>query len=126
MENHEPIHRWRRNMRRSIVILILGLTPFVPIGCAGTQQAVTEPGPEGVEDTTPGSVVPGMSRQDVIAILGPPMLVTQKAGLDTEYLIYPPPSGSSDQEPNIDSRLVIAVDKGKVSATGSVSDFGLD
>jgi len=93
-------------------------------GCAGTNQANTEPVSDPVVRVTPGKVSPGMSRQDVIVALGPPMLVTRKSGLDTEFLVYHLPANrqaGGDVVP-----LYIAIDEGKVSATGSASDFGLE
>lgn len=108
---------------RKIFFLVVAIT-WLGAGCAGPNQAVTERGTVPPAGNSSGHVTPGMERQEVIVSLGPPMVVTRKTGQDTEFLVYHL-SGSTEAGGET-APLYIAIDNGKVTATGSASDFGLD
>ncbi|MGW8322090.1 MAG: hypothetical protein ACWGSD_11115, partial [Thermodesulfobacteriota bacterium] len=99
------------------LFLVTFTLAWLAAGCAGTPQTVAGDAAEPAIKKYPGKIEPGMDRQEVIVSLGPPMLVTRKVGQDTEFLVYHLPGNTT--EGGETAPLYIAIDNGKVPATGS-------
>ena len=105
--HHRGAHTCRLSAR--LIVLICAL-------CGALQSGCTDPAANPVANLTqinPSQIHPGMTRQEVLAALGPPQ--RQEIYGTTEFLIYSADGNTDNAQSNI---IPVAIVDGRVTGTG--------